>query len=52
MLAGDGRGQLVEAFEWIVRDLQIEKREIQSIGVDDAVISEVPEEFHIGGRFI
>jgi hypothetical protein len=47
MLACDGRGQFVKAFEWIVRDFQIEKREIQTIGVDDAVICEVPEEFYI-----
>ena len=52
MLAGDGRGQFVEALEWVVGDFQIEKREIHAIGVDNAIVSEVPEEFHIRGRFI
>ncbi|KAI2501925.1 hypothetical protein MHU86_12546 [Fragilaria crotonensis] len=49
MLTGDGRGQFVKAFEWVIRDFQVEGWEIQTVRTDDAVIGKVRRSFTLGG---
>jgi hypothetical protein len=52
MLATDGRRQFVEAIERIVGDLQVDKRDVHTIGVDDAVVSQVSKMLDVGRRFV
>jgi hypothetical protein len=52
VLASNGRGQVVEAFERVVGDFQVEEGEIQTIRVDDAVIGEKLQEFDVEIQFV
>ena len=42
MLTSDWRRQFIEAIERIVGDFQVEEREIQTIGIDNTIIGQVP----------
>ena len=52
MLAGDGRRQFVKTVEWIIRDVQVEEREVHTIGIDNAVLGQILQKLDIGRRFI
>jgi len=42
VLARDRRGQLIQTFEGIVRHLQVDGREIQTVWIDHTIIGQIP----------
>jgi hypothetical protein len=52
MLAGDRRGQFVETFKGVVRDVQIEKGKVQTVRIDHATIGQISQKLDVGVRLV
>ncbi len=52
VFARDRAGQFVKALEGVIRNFEIEGRNVQFVRIDDAVVGEVAQRFHVGRRLI